>query len=365
MSNKKKTYVLFGFALLAGSLGIAGCGEKDKAKDEVISSELIDEENITVGTSKVESGTFTNTVTVSAEKIYGKTADLAFPFNEVELEAVYVKTGDTVKEGDPVAKLKVPTQEQLDNYAQSIQDERNVYQSVLDSFAERIQEKNAEASSAGGAQREAYQAELSRLQVEREQYVYTMDKAIQEMEAEYERLKNISGQESLYAPFDGIVQSASEASEGDTISEGYTIATIYSTEEVLFSFKNDRNFRYGMEVTIEAGVGDERQTFKGKVVAADNVMFEDYQTGKAYVAPTEEFNAKNLQNIYITGEIVRLENVLIADHLSVMEEQKGKHGVSIEMEDGAKYRHISLGAIGDGKAWILQGVEEGQTLTIE
>lgn len=362
MLNKKKTYVLFGFALLLGSLGLVSCGKKEK--DEVISSELIDEENITVGTSIVESGTFTNTVTVSAEKIYGKTADLAFPFNEVELEAVYVKTGDTVKEGDLVAKLKVPTQEQLDNYAQQIQEERDVYQSVLDSFAARIQEKSAEASAAGGAQREAYQAELSRLQVEREQYIYTMDKAIQEMEAEYEQMKNINGQESLYAPFDGIVQSASEATEGNTIADGYTVATIYSADEILFSFKNDRNFRYGMEVTIEAGVGDDRQTFKGKVVAADNIMFEDYHTNKAYVAAVEEFDAKNLQNIYITGEVMRLDNVLIANQLSVMEE-RGKHGVSIEMKEGAKYRHISLGALGDGKAWILQGVEEGQTLTIE
>ena len=363
MLNKKKIYILFNLALLAGSLGLIGCGKKEK--EEIISSELIDEENITVGTSKVESGKFSNTVTVSAEKIYGKTADLAFPFNEVELEAVYVKTGDTVKEGDLVAKLKVPTQEQLDNYAQNIQDERNLYQSVVDSFAERIQEKSAEASAADGAQREAYQAELSRLQIEREQYIYTMENAIREMEAEYEQLLNISGQESLYVPFDGVVQSASEAVEGNTISRGYSIATIYSTNEILFSFKNDGNFRYGMEVTIEAGVGDERQSFKGKVVAADNVMFEDYHTGKAYVAPIEEFNAKNLQNIYITGEVMRLDNVLIADQLTVMEEQQGKHGVSIEMEEGVKYRHISLGAFGDGKAWILQGVEEGQTLTIE
>ena len=363
MLNKKQTYVLFGAALLAGSLGLISCGKKEK--EEVISSELIDEENITVGTSKVESGTFSNTVTVSAERIYGKTAELAFPFNEVELEGVYVKTGDTVKEGDLVAKLKVPTQEQLDDYAQRIQDEKNVYQNVLDSFDTRIQEKSGEVSASGGAQKEAYQAELSRLQVEREQYIYTMDKAIQEMEAEYEQLKNISGQESLYAPFDGIVQSASEAVEGDTVSDGFPIATIYSADEILFSFKNDRNFRYGMEVTIEAGVGEERQTFKGTVVAADNIMFEDYHTNKAYVAATEEFDAKNLQNIYITGEVMRLDNVLIADHLSVMEEQQGKHGVSIELEEGAKYRHISLGALGDGKAWILQGVEEGQTLTIE
>ena len=93
-------------------------------------------------------------------------------------------------------------------------------------------------------------------------------------------------------------------------------------------------------------------------------MFDDYQTNKAYVVATEEFDAKNLQNVYVTGEVMRLENVLVADQLSVMQE-KEKYGVSIEMEEGAKYRHISLGAFGDGKAWILQGVEEGQTLTIE
>lgn len=364
MLSKKKACITIGLTLLAGGFLFIGCGKKDKEKEEIISSELIDEENITVGTSKVELGTFTNTVTVSAEKIYGKTAELSFPFNDVELEAVYIKTGDTVKEGDLVAKLKVPTEERLESYAQSIQEERDTYQTVMDSFTTRIQDKSAEASAASGTQKEICQAELSRLQVEREQYIYSMDKAIQEMEAEYEKLKNISGQESIYAPFDGIVQSACEVSEGNTISSDYTIATIYSSDEILFSFKNEKNFRYGMEVTIEAGVGEERQTFKGKVVAADNIMFDDYHTDKAYVMATEDFNAKNLQNIYITGEVMRLENVLISDQLSVMQEQE-KYGVSIEMEDGSKYRHISLGALGDGKAWILQGVEEGQTLTIE
>lgn len=364
MLNRKKACMLLGITLLAGSFVIAGCGKKNKEKEEIISSELIDEENITVGTSKVERGTFSNEVTVSAEKIYGKTAELAFPFNEVEIEGVYVKTGDTIKKGDLVAKLKAPSQERLDNYAKSIQNERDTYQSVVASYDNRIQEKSGEASAASGAQKEVAQAELSRLRIEREQYVYTMEKAVQEMEAEYEKMKNVNGQESLYAPFDGIVQSVYEAGEGNTVSSGATIATIYSADDILFSFKNDKKFRYGMEVTIEAGVGEERQTFKGKVVAADNIMFDDYHTNKAYVAATEEFNPKNLQNIYISGEIMHLENVLTADSLSVMEAQE-KYGVSIEMDGGAKYRHITLGALGNGKAWILQGVEEGQTLTIE
>lgn len=364
MLSKKKIGLMIGLTLLAGSLGIIGCGKKGKEKEEIISSELIDEENITVGTSKAELGTFSNTVSVSAEKIFGKTAELSFPFNDVEVEEVYVKVGDTVKEGDPVAKLKAPTQEQLDEYANSIQSERDTYQTVAASYDNRIQEKSAEASAASGAQKEVCQAELSRLRVEREQYIYTMEKAVKEMEAEYESLKNINGQESIYAPFDGIVQSAYEPTEGNTVDSGFAIATIYSADDILFSFKNDKGFRYGMEVTIEAGVGEERQKFKGKVVAADNIMFEDYHTKKAYVAPVEEFNAKNLQNIYVSGDVMHLENVLTADALSIVAE-KEKHGVSIEMEGGAKYRHITLGALGDGRVWILRGVEEGQTLTIE
>lgn len=364
MLSKRNRYVMLVLTLLVGGLLATGCGKKENEKEEIISSELIDEDNITVGTSKAEIGTFTNTATVSAEKIYGKTAELSFPFNEVELEAVYVKTGDKVKEGDMIAKIKVPTKEKLDNYAQNIQNEKDTYQSVLASYNSQIQQKSEEAAGNSGTAKEISQAELSRLQIEREQYIYTMDNAIKEMEEEYKKLQNISGQESIYAPFDGIVQSACEAGQGDTISSDYIIATIYSSDEILFSFKNEKNFRYGVEVTIEAGVGDERQKFKGKVVAADNIMFEDYQTNKAYVVATEEFDAKNLQNVYVSGEVMRLENVLVADQLSVMQE-KEKYGVSIEMEEGAKYRHITLGAFGDGKAWILQGVEEGQTLTIE
>jgi multidrug efflux pump subunit AcrA (membrane-fusion protein) len=361
MLNKRKTCYILGMALLASAV-FSGC--KKNSKEEIISSELIGEEAVTAGTSQVELGTFTQTASVSAEKVYGKTAELSFPYDEVELEEVYVKTGDSVKEGDPIAKLKQPTQEDLDNYAASVEEEKNTYQTVLESFTTRIQEKNAEIAAASGAQKEVYQGELESLQVEREQYIYSMEKSLEEMEQEYEKLKSVGEAEYIYAPFDGIVQSACEAEDNTVINSDYVIATIYSSEEILFSFKNDKNFLYGMEVTIEAGVGDNRQSFKGKVVAADNILFEDYQTGKAYVAATEDFNAKNLQNVTISGEVMRLDQVLVTDQLCIVEEQD-QYGVSIEMEEGSKYRHISLGAVGDGKAWILQGVEEGQTLDIE
>ncbi len=340
----------------------SGCGKKEE--EEIMPSELISAEDISVGTADVERGSFTQTVTVAADKIYGKTADLSFPFNDVELQGVFVKTGDTVKEGDLIATIKTPTEDILNNYNNNLTNERDTYQAVLNSFDSRIQSKNQEISGASGVDREIFQAELKQLQVEREQYIYTEEKAIQEMEAELEKMKNLTGQESIYAPFDGIVQKAVEAGEGDTVNSDYVIASIYSADEILFSFKNKEGFRYGMEVTIEAGVGDERQKIKGKVVAADNIMFEDYHTGKAYVAALEDFDAKNLQNIYISGEIMRLDNVLLAEQLSVIQE-KEQYGAAIMQDESSKFRHITLGAFGDGKAWILQGVEEGQTLAIE
>lgn len=362
MLNNKRIGIASLILLSVCSIVLSGCKTKDK--DSIISSELIDEENITVGKSEVEKGTFTNTVTVSAEKIFMKTAELAFPFDGVELEAVYVKTGDSVKEGDLVAKIKTPTSEDLEKYARDIQDQKSCFQNVLASFESRIQEKKSEAASTSGAQKEIAEAEAARLQIEREQYEYTMNKSIAEMNAEYENLKNVEGKDCVYAPFDGIVETAVVAGDGNYIDKEYIVAKICSTDEIMFSFKNDKKFRFGMDVTIEAGVGDKRQSFKGRVVAADNIMFEDYHTNKAYVIATEEFNPKNLQNIYISGEIMHLDNVLVVDALTVMPEQD-KFGVSIALEEGSKYRHITLGDIADGKAWILQGVSEGQMLTIE
>ncbi len=362
MLNKRNTIIKLAASLSIAVFLCAGCGKEKE--EEIISSELIDAENIEVGHAKVERGSFTKTVTASADKIFGKTADLSFPFNDVELEEVYVKSGDTVKQGDLIAKIKMPSEEMLNQHSQNLQNEKDTYQAVLDSYETRIQAKSQEASAASGTDREICQAELKALQAERDQYVFTMGISFSEMEAELEKLKNISGQESIYAPFDGIIRNAAEANEGDTINEDYIVASIYSSDEILFSFKNEGNFRYGMEVTIEAGAGDKRQKIKGKVVAADNIMFDDYHTGKAYVAATEEFDAKNLQNIYISGEVVRQDNVLVVDQLSVLQE-RDQYGVAIAQEKGSKFRHITLGDIGDGKAWILQGVEEGQTLTIE
>lgn len=361
MLNKKKIQICICLLLCLTFVFGAGCKKK---KTEIIDSELISEENITVGYSEVEVGDFVDTAAVAAEKVYGMTADLTFPFNEVEMEGVFVETGDQVKQGDLIAKVKIPTQEMIDAYAQSIEDERELYATVLESFATRISEKNAEAATAGTYDKAIYQAEAAQIAIEKEQYIFSMDKAIREMETELETLKNISGKECLYAPFDGIVKSAAEVNEGDTIVSDYVIATIYSADEILFAFDNDSGFRFGSEVVIEAGVGDNRQKIKGRVVSADNILFEDYHTGRAYVVPTEEYNAKHLQNVTISGEIMRVNDVLVVDRLAVIQ-NKEKYGLSVKFEEGAKFRHITLGAIGDDKAWILQGAEEGQSAAIE
>lgn len=362
MLNKK--YVRFGACFLLCLLVCLCVGCKKKKENEIIDSELISEDNISVGYAEIELGDFVDTANVSAEKVYGLTADLTFSFNEVEMERVYVETGDKVKQGDLIAKIKTPSQENIDNYAQSIQDERDLYATVLDSFTSRIEEKNSLAASASADDRAVYQAEAAQIAVEKEQYIYSMEKAITEMEAELEKLKNVSGQENLYAPFDGIVKSIAEVNEGDTVTSDYVIATIYAADNILFAFDNDAGFRFGTEVTIEAGVADNRQSFKGKVVAADNIMFEDYHTGRAYVMPTEEFDAEHLQNVTISGEIMRVKNVLVVDRLAITQ-NKEKYGVSVKFEEGTKFRHITLGAVGDDKAWILQGVEAGQSAAIE
>lgn len=362
MLNKKMRRYGLSFFLCILVFLCVGC--EKKKEEEIIASELISEEDISVGYSEVKIGEVVDTATVSAEKIYGMTVDLTFPFNEVEMEGVYVETGDKVKQGDLIAKIKTPSQENIDQYAQSIQDERDLYATVLNNINANIEEKNALAASASGYDKAIYQAEAKKIAVEKEQYIYSMEKAIAEMEAELEKLKNVSGQESLYAPFDGIVKSMAVANEGDTITSDYVIATIYATDNILFAFDNDKGFRYGNEVTIEAGVGDNRQSFKGKVVAADNVMFEDYHTGRAYVLPTEEFDPEHLENISITGEVLRVSNVLVVDRLAVVQ-NKDKFGLSVKFEEGAKFRHITLGTVGDDKAWILQGVSEGQSAAIE
>lgn len=361
MLNRKNKSVYLLFLLCLVALTCVGCKKKEK---EIIDSELISEENINVGYSEVTMGDFIDSAAVSAEKVYGMTADLSFPFNEVELEGVYVKTGDEVKQGDLIAKIKTPGQEAIDNYGKSIEEERELYAAVLESFSSRISEKNAMAAGANGYDKAIYQAEAAQIAIEKEQYIYSMEKAIKEMEAELETLKNVTGKECIYAPFDGIIKSAVESEEGYVISSDYVIATIFSAENILFAFDNKPGFKYGAEVVIEAGVGDKRQKIKGKVVAADNIMFEDYHTGRAYVAATEEFSAKDLQNITISGEIMRVNNVLVVDRLAVIP-NKEQYGLSVKFEEGTKFRHITLGAMGDEKAWILQGAEEGQSAAIE
>ena len=118
-----------------------------------------------------------------------------------------------------------------------------------------------------------------------------------------------------------------------------------------------------MEVEVEYGSRSNLKTVKGRVISADNVLSATDATGYAFVLLEKEIPAEDLTQVKVHGEEIRLENVLLAPRNAHVL-YKGQQQSSII--DGASIarRYISAGFQDKSNTWILQGLEEGQTVII-
>ena len=146
---------------------------------------------------------------------------------------------------------------------------------------------------------------------------------------------------------------------------GETLITVVSGESVLYLAENQTlSLRYNMPVRVKVE-GQDDVYLSGRVVAADDAIPRDERTGYALIEldPYDEKKYKVSDSPFLIAESTHVDDVLLVPNKAV--EQEGEDWYVEKLTDGVLQKRYVEPALNNGQnTWILNGVEEGETLVL-
>lgn len=208
---------------------------------------------------------------------------------------------------------------------------------------------------------------IERTQMALEQYCCEQERQIAQLQQELAEMKEKYSQTALIAPFDGVVTNIAYKQEGEHLSKNEELVTLCRTDGMLLRISNTNGyFRYGMAVEVAVGPAKSRTILTGRVVAADDALPQSQRAGYAYIEldPFEGEYPQRGVAPNISAATYYVEDVFVLPRRAV-ELESGKYYVS-KLEDGVvRKRYVSVAVHGISEVWVLQGIEEGETIIID
>lgn len=360
MLNRNKKYIICVLSLLCSAAVLAGC--KDK-KSDIVSDNLIDDAE-GFGTDTAKIGELKQEKSYSATVYYPDSSVICSPYNGVVMQKIEVEAGDKVKKGQIIVSIKQITDETIASQQEAIEKNLAELNKGIDNYNSQIASLDASIASSGGLEQQIYQVQKEKTQRQLDYYKEDGDKVQQDMKDELEVLKTLTGDINIYAPYDGVIDKVENVPEGTELTTTRELVTMHSEEETFVYVSDASSLKYNMPVTVETGLGDNRVTYTGRVISADNVLDDAYQTGAAYIKLDEKVSPDDLKNITVMADVKKLENVLLVKDYAVTT-QNDQTYITIVDGDKLKKRPVIVGA-DDGKyIWIVKGLEEGQKVLIQ
>ena len=362
MSKNKWTPVL----LITICLCIAGCGRMD-VEDTKVSYQMIPSEKVNYKTVTVEYGNYVETDGSSVSVMYPVEAKVFWKENNACIREICVKRGDQVKEGDVLAVLAIDDQEV------DLTEVKLALLRAQEALERERQERQAEIAKAVEDSVTAYEYNkvVAELKIEKqkvllEEFEYQAGLEIERLKEEQERLEAIIAESVLTAPFDGVINFVENCDPGDRVVPGQVLITLYSSDKFFLQADNELldGLRYNNDVIIETGNKKNRQMYNGRVVSSPNILPIELRQEYVLIAVEEGVSSDiftdSASQLY---ESISLQNVMVVDGSAVQKEEN-KFYVLV-LEDGiVRKRYVKVGAKKGKLAWILEGLEEGQTLIL-
>ena len=353
--------------LLLVFLLFASCASAESPS--LISEEMIQTETVNYSkTAVVEKGEYKRDYNASASEYYPYTCTLAAEINNASFLKYHVARSQQVKKGDVLASFTLEVDEAACTAARlSLERAEKDYESG----AEKKREERAEMLREQAAIRDPYERELATLRIKRaqvayEQYCYQQECSIAQLAETLAELEAANSSCYLYAPFDGTVTAITYKREGEKVYASEGLVTLYREDGMLLRISNDQlYFRYGMPVTVTSGAKNDQKVFKGSVVAADNVLSENRRQGYAFIA-LEPFEGEKprLTRLTVTGTSEHLKDVMLIPRRAITMDG-GKHYVECLVNGTLQKRYVNIGLTTMSNAWVLQGLDVGDTIIID
>jgi HlyD family secretion protein len=219
--------------------------------------------SVKVQTVQVSRGDLVQSVSTSGEVKADQYSQLTFPSGG-KIGSVWVKAGDKVSKGAPLAQLDPVSLNAV--YQQALNNRRST-QAAVDNVHDQVKNNDSGETFAEKATRTA--AEVAN------------DNAWDTLKAAQDNLNNAT----LYAPFAGVVDTAIPSSPGIQVLPGAANYTIVNPDSVYFDAEveetNLPNVNVGQKVNLKLDAYPD-QSFQGLVETIGMVAFTSSTGGNAY-----------------------------------------------------------------------------------
>ncbi len=345
--------------MAAALVSLSGCGSSDTGT-AMLTQDGAAAKAANYRTALAEEGDLIKTSELSLEPTYYLGQTIYCPESGLYFEGFSVSRNQLVKKGELIATFtRKGSEAELEAAKLALQRAEEEYEKSV----ARLQAEVTAARSRGSLYAELAQLEL-------EQYEYNQTIELEKLSAAVSEAEHGFENEYIYAPFDCVVYSLASLDKGVEVDYGKEIAELKQADSlVLFSSTTAKNFLYNMDVTVEYGRRDERDTVTARVVSNDAVLPDGVVgSGHTYFKLDADLTEDELNKPSASVTTVQAQNALLVPRGAV-EVEDGRYYVSV-LEGGMVkkrfvIRGITGGTVGENCTVILAGIKSGQTVILD
>ena len=337
--------------------------------ENLISEDMIKTETVNYSkTALLEKTAFEKRSSGSGAEYYPYTYTLRCDVSGAKFVKFTVNRKQQVKAGDVLVVLSMEVDEvALASKRMDLKNAQEAYEQQKVERQEAIEEMLKQLSlTQDRYEREMQTLRIQRTRVATEQYCYQQECLIADLQEAISEFEAEMQQTVVTAPVDGVVTELFFKRAGDRVNKGENLITIAREDGMLLKIKdNNGRFRYGMPVEITFGPAKSRKVVTGRVVGEDSMLPAERQKGLVYVRmdPYEDDGTRMVQPS-ISGAEKFVDGVICINRRAAILDG-GKHYVS-KLEDGiVRKRYINIAMQSSTQFWVLQGLEEGETIIID
>lgn len=354
---------------------LLSCSSKYHVADEVQLLTLTPSErssNNNDNLVEVTVGSVSRVVSGEGILVYPNTETLTCDFHNARLVSLNIKKGDMVKKGDVIAEFEIEyNKSELASLESELEIFNKQYKAGLISYESAVmtaqqqldnlsKQYEANPSPALKAQVAKADIQLKKAETSLEFYKYENGRRLDSLKQSIEDFERRISDNTVYAPFDGVIGNVDYLPAGNIITPGSSICTIYSPDVVWIATNFDISYgmRYNAPAEIEVSVTNDR--FTGRIITAPDLF--GGTTGRVIVIPDSPINISpndRMRRITVKSSRYKLDNVLTLPS-KVIHNEDGKRYVYVYEDGISKKRYVTLGLSALNTSQVLDGLSAGQ-----
>lgn len=359
-SRPSRRFRAFAAALaVAGALPLMGSALIDPSTVQTKEAEYT--------TAQAQYGSIVEEMATSAYMYRPTHVDVRCKVRDARVAEIAVFRSDLIEKGTKLGVLRSESSRaDMTQTSLSLARAKEQYDEQVAAKQEAIVLKQDSLQSAGSAaQREILRLEIQKMELELSDYCLRQEKTIADLEEKLAEQAEALEDVEIYAPVTGKVSYFSYVAKGDSVGYNSVLLTLQTDDPTLIRLEDPNGlWRYGMPVRVEYGPRNNRTVVTGQIISADNVLSATERTGYAFAKLDQPLETEISSTITAYGEEFRLDNVLVipkdAYVLSL-----GKSQVSILEDSSIANRYVSIGMTNKDTAWVMQGLNEGQSVIVD